>query len=704
VEETGDLSALFEDAVGVSQGMLTASFLASPGNRKNTFNPLLRVDEYEKVWQALLDPRRRLESLIAERKEAIAGYEAEVKALPGWQDKATDLEVGVARDEKRYAELEAELRDVGGRKEALEEIAGRLEALERRATRAEGEVKAIQGRLDDARGAVERAEEAQRVVQETEAGHRAYLEAQDQLGELEAQRQERDRLRDDLRERTADLRVAREKAEGLASELKAIAEAEAEMERLRPQVEQQERLEKALEKARLEAERLANAQQNLEREQGRLAELEDRLSEAQAGLGERTEVERAIEPLRKEVDELDERYATLSTQRAARQAELKQLDEQAERARGRLADAERTLGRAQRELADLEHKLSDVEGGLAERGEVENEIETLGKELQSAEGACRELDARAVKRQVELDQNHAQIDVLEATEAAECPVCHEPLTPEHRAELLAEHRARQAGLEAALAEIRSRQEDAEEARRQKREARDDLEAQLRALPRLSDREELVARVEAQRDQVAEGKEAVASARAEVSGNEARRAELEKALSELQGQQDTIAEKRKEKRRVLDELEGRLRALPRREEVASLTVDVSRQRDVVAEGVQAIEARSGAPQEVRRLEAQLDRLGDPRSAYRSAADTAARRDKVEEQRAETEAEIADLEAQIEVLHEQLNAYADLDAQLGRERARGAKPLPGAHPRGGDAGGEGEQSCRPGQGTARRPKQA
>ena len=105
-----------------------------------------------------------------------------------------------------------------------------------------------------------------------------------------------------------------------------------------------------------------------------------------------------------------------------------------------------------------------MESGLDGRSEIENEIETLRKDLQAAERACRELDAQAVTCQVGLDQNHAQIDVLEASEAAECPVCHEPLTSEHRAELLAEHRTRQAELEAARAETRSRQEDAEEMR------------------------------------------------------------------------------------------------------------------------------------------------------------------------------------------------------------------------------------------------
>jgi exonuclease SbcC len=75
VERGGDLSALFEDAVGVPQGLLTADFLETPSRRKDVFNPLLRVDEYEEVWEALRAPARRLEEDINEAERHIAGLE-----------------------------------------------------------------------------------------------------------------------------------------------------------------------------------------------------------------------------------------------------------------------------------------------------------------------------------------------------------------------------------------------------------------------------------------------------------------------------------------------------------------------------------------------------------------------------------------------------------------------------------------------------
>jgi energy-coupling factor transporter ATP-binding protein EcfA2 len=78
VEESSDLSVLFKDAVGVPQGLLTAAFLLAPGRRKDTFNPLLRVDEYEKAWEALRESQSRLKDWIADKAHNFAPTAADL--------------------------------------------------------------------------------------------------------------------------------------------------------------------------------------------------------------------------------------------------------------------------------------------------------------------------------------------------------------------------------------------------------------------------------------------------------------------------------------------------------------------------------------------------------------------------------------------------------------------------------------------------
>ncbi len=328
VDESGDLAALFQDAVGVPQGLLTAAFLDRPANRKNTFNPLLRVDEYEQVWGRLRDPRRQLENRANQQEKRIAGLEAEAKGLPGWQEKAADLNARIETDQRQRDAQQAELNQVSQRKDGLEALKKQVDQLNQALTRAEGELKTLDARLTEAQAAVERAQVAQSAVAETKAGHQAYQAAQENLNDLEAQRRERDRLNRRLQAHTTDRALIQQQIEGLEQDLQAITEAEAELEALRPRVEAQDRLEEELAQARRDADRLADARHSLEQERARLTGLQARLQETQAKLDELTRVEAEIETARAELERLSQERDDLTARQAGLQAELDQMGEQ----------------------------------------------------------------------------------------------------------------------------------------------------------------------------------------------------------------------------------------------------------------------------------------------------------------------------------------------------------------------------------------
>jgi exonuclease SbcC len=136
---------------------------------------------------------------------------------------------------------------------------------------------------------------------------------------------------------------------------------------------------------------------------------------------------------------------------------------------------------------------------------------------------------------------------------------------------------------------------------------------------------------------------------------------------LQPQQEEVEATWQEKQEALRQLERRLAALPRQAEVDAVTAQIERQEDAVAEAEQAVEALTEAPAEVTRLTQELADLGDPRRAYRRAADTAARRAMVSQRQQETQAECETLEAQEATLVEALAAYKDLEARVKEERA-------------------------------------
>ena len=667
VEESADLAALFKDAIGVPQGLLTATFLDRPQNRKNIFNPLLRVDEYENAWEALRDPCRRLDRSLQAQKQQMAGLEAEAKALSRWQEKVTGLRTQIEADKKQRDARQRELKAVTRRKERLEQIKKRMDELERAVIHAKANVKRLDAQLNDAQGAVTRAQQASTVVQETETGHQAYLAAQAKLEKLEKEREKHDWLKETLQTHRTDLALAQQQAEKLESELAAITVAEAEMEALSPQVQRQEQLEDQLNAAQRDADRLADARRNLDQEQQRLTNLTHKLSKIQTELTELTQVERDIDTQRAELDQIAETRDALTTQIATRQTELAQIGAQTTRTMERLDKANQSRDQAQARLAELQSKLADVEAGLEALIEVEAKIDTLQAKLADLDEQRRKVDAQVATHRAELDQTAAQMAVLEASETAECPVCGGPLTPAHRDELLAQNESRGAELDKALAEYLSQADEIAKNRRNQQTMLQRLERKIKRLPRLVEKETLLAQIETQRQDVAQS---VASAQAEqdkLAEHQARQAELETELADRQSRHDDIAETWRHTQQTLQVLESRRKALPRPAEADELTEKIAAQQKILQALESTVEQLADAPHQVEQSKTELEALGDPRRDYQRATDTAQRREPVEKDLSTTQTRITELKTQIDALKEKLESYTNLNARIKAERA-------------------------------------
>lgn len=667
VEGTENLAALFRDAVGVPQGLLAAAFLDRPANRKITFDPLLRVDEYKQVWDALLEPRRYLEGQINDQKMRMAAFEAESRALPGWQDKAATLQADVETGEKHQAALQTELATVTRQKQELEAVKVHFDTLEQALAQAHGSMETLETRLADAEAAVERAQEAQTVVRETEAGYRAHQTAQANLEELEIQRQKRDRLDKSLRQHVTDLALARQQLETLETNLMAVAAAEAEMARLKPQVEVQERLEHDQAEARRNADRLANLKQTLEQERNRLSSLEGRLSKVQKGLAELADVEEKIVSRQIELGTWDDQRDMLTSQISGHETELTQLRDQAKRAAKRLADAKKNVDGELARLAELEARLNKVQAGLDESTRVRQQMRALQTDLEVLDKRHRELVSQSATYWAERDQVKAQITVLRTSESPQCPVCNGPLTPTHRAELLTQYGDRHSGLEVKLEHVRSQQEETKTTRDQTRQALHDLEQKALELPRPSEADSLQAQINTQRQLVSQSEAALEAERTDIDANQSRQMEVEKALRGLNAQQKEAGTARHQVQQALDQLEKRRKKLPRTEEAGELLAQIEAERESVRQVEVSVTGLTGTLAEVERLAAELEVLGDPRRDYQRATVTADRRSAVERDLAATEKRITGLNGQIEAINRDLTPYTDLDGRIAAEQA-------------------------------------
>jgi exonuclease SbcC len=465
VEPTADLTALFRDAVGVPQGLLTAPFLQTASQRKPLFDRLLRVDEYEQVWKALRETLRHLEDKLASHKESIATLEAQVRRLPSLRERAEALDADTARIESQLAELRVELDEAIARREALEATKKEMDDLTQQVEMLTTRLEGLAGQLATAEEAVTEAEGAQAAVEASRSGHEAYEGAQVALSEMEEERRERDKLRDDLVSQETAHKLAGERVKGLKAGLLEVQEAEAQLETLQPQVEQQKEWEAALESAREQVRLLDVTETQLSERQGQLSDLRGRLETVEAGLVETDRVDTESRQARAQLEKTRESQTGLKSEQAALAAGISRLTEQSQ--------------------------------------------------------------------------------MLETTEAPDCPVCEQPLTPQHRADLLARNRAQLDELgtqdQSLSGEINAATETCSKLEREVQ----DLEAQLRGLPRVADREELL-------EQIAGLEDKLANTRAEIE----RLKESRDQVAHLGRKLDELGDPRRQYERLADKADQR----------------------------------------------------------------------------------------------------------------------------------------------------
>jgi exonuclease SbcC len=454
VEPGTDLTALFRDAVGVPQGLLTAPFLQRPSERKPLFDRLLRVDEYEQVWKELRETLRYLEDRLAGHRERIAGLESQVHRLPGLREQVGNLQARVAHIAARLADLGDELEQAITRREELATIQKELDDLTKKVEVLDTRLEGIGEQLAAAQRAVAEAETAQAIVEASQPGYEAYREAQVVLSGLEADRTERDRLQSEQSSLETALARAQERVYRLEGDLADIQEAEARMQALGPEVERQAAWEAELKAAQEQIRSLDMTQAQATDRQRQFDDLQARLEAIETGLVQAGQVETELRDARARLEEGRRRLADSQLERAALATDVKRLDEQ-----------------------------------------------------------TRSLEASA-------DYPGAQ--------AAVCPVCEQPLTPEHRAELLVRNQEQLAGLKASDRVLAGKMADVSTENSVLEPKIQDLELKLRHLPRVTDKEDLVTQISSLQDELS----AIQARIETLSGGYDKAARLERDLAGL----------------------------------------------------------------------------------------------------------------------------------------------------------------------------
>jgi exonuclease SbcC len=444
VEASADLTALFEDAIGVPQGLLTATFLENDATRKKKFDPLLQVDDYEAVWRKLLDSQRHLNEERQAQEQRIAGLQGELKRLPDLKQEIEQLEVETGKTEKdlkaaakHLEEAAVMLASLDVDRKAIDDTAGRIRTLEARL----GE---LTKQHADAAEAVKEAENARQVQEKTKSAFDTYESAQQELKALEAKRVERDALRQSLSELEKELARLQTEIESRESALGEIEAAETELARIQRAADRQAELEDELPQAREANTRLKLISEQLEKERTVFIALDARRGEIEAGVQRRTELEEELQGVAESLRDLEAEYAGLETECAGVEHQRDQIAERL----GLLETTDEAICPVCRQTLDAAHRqeleqhyadeqtaLDQTETRSRKRMvEIEKEITRLQKKHQTLQDELTSLPLPKQKAEIKSEIGRAQTQL----EKQESQVDDLRQAPEHLAALEAE--------------------------------------------------------------------------------------------------------------------------------------------------------------------------------------------------------------------------------------------------------------------------
>lgn len=392
--------------------------------------------------------------------------------------------------------------------------------------------------------------------------------------------------------------------------------------------------------------RLAQAEREVHDIETQIDERQQRLAGYEAALAEAPKVETghaALVAAREAETAWNERLAQ-HAQLQDRQRELERTVDAARRdldlARGRLKERAGELARRadaqpqhERELAEVRTLLAGLAGRQARRDEVQTETQALAEESAG-------LEARNDQLLVEMEARKEKLDLLEReTGEAQCPLCGQVLSDEHRDELLAAFQVEGKALaDTHRANSARRREIAAEQKRLAAEGKR-LDRELAGLP----------------------------------AQQRREAQLEQALAEAQQAAADLAATRDELAGLETRLEAADFAHDAQAELARLAGDVAALGyDSTAHEQARAEVASHAEFEAayRRLQTARERVDDERAAL---ADLQARQSRWQEtladDRAQREAltgEVARLPQVAGQVEKQAQTVEDLQAQSSRAR--------------------------------------
>ncbi len=244
VEPGTDLESLFKHAIGVPQGTFTAIFLATAAERKKTFDTLLKVEEYRRGAEELLKTQRYVENQIGTAREKIARAEGEVGQAAVVEAEFATVTGEAGAFAEQVSKLTGEIATLTAAVTLLDEREALVAKLRAATESAKNESARAAATLEHRGAEVKQASDAAERLQAVTADAVRHTDVLGRIHELERERGERDRLRQEEQKIEAAEKAVRVEEKHTRARLVEIEAAHKELFEIRPKAKEQDALEK----------------------------------------------------------------------------------------------------------------------------------------------------------------------------------------------------------------------------------------------------------------------------------------------------------------------------------------------------------------------------------------------------------------------------------------------------------------------------
>jgi exonuclease SbcC len=395
IERERSLSALFEDALGVPQGMFATIFLEKPAQRKQTFNALLQVEDYRTAFEYLLEAQRQYKEQAQQQQTEIQRLEFETRDLDAWRAELHDKRAEHQQKTTQLTQWSEQLEQALARQQALMQQRDTVTRLQHQFEQRQNVYESNQKRLQDREQELRAARAAQEAVERSRPDYERYQQADDALKLLRQNERRRNELRQQQAKSSNVLTQIRGSMISLQGRLDDIARARQQVVDLLPLVEQQHELGQQRDELTRQVERYDAIVKDGKRVRQQLDASVQRQQEAQARI-------EAIEPLLPLAALLQERnvlVASLQAQADAQTDKQKQYQEKRQQLQAKLRDRETSsalLRRLEDDIAAIEaHReeaeslpalLQEFEQAKEQRARLDSSMESYRKSRKQAGG------------------------------------------------------------------------------------------------------------------------------------------------------------------------------------------------------------------------------------------------------------------------------------------------------------------------------